>query len=251
MAILKNKKISSAEKLIHLEEGLASSSRFGEEFKCLFAYYWHWYCAHWKLLFVVLSLVLTLLFTFVIPSEADYALSINKILEADTIPEPNQMIGFLSWTAEYAYHLLAFISLWALSKLGKSKLLRLASISVLVTLISSTIVVRVSKVAFGRLRPEPAIKMACEDQFVPLNMKHKFHSFPSGHTSSAFSTTGTFFALNPWLGAPFVAYACTVGYSRVHLKQHYISDAIAGATVGTLASLPFIAYRRRNKNTNI
>ncbi len=247
MAILKNKKISKAEKLIHLEEALASSSRFGKEFKCLFAYYWHWYCVHWERLSSVLLLMLILLFAFMIPSEKDYALSLNKVLEADSNNPPSELIRLLSWTTEYAFHLLAFITLWGLAKLGKSRLLRLASISVLVTLIFSTLAIRTSKVAFGRLRPATAIKMECTDTFEPFNLKHQYHSFPSGHTSSAFSTTGSFFALNPYLGVPFVAYACTVGYARVSLKQHYPSDTIAGATVGVLASLPFIAFCRRYK----
>lgn len=60
-------------------------------------------------------------------------------------------------------------------------------------------------------------------------------SFPSGHTSSAFSTaTSLSIAFPKWyVIVPAYAWASSVGYSRMHLGVHYPSDVIAGAIVGS------------------
>lgn len=62
-------------------------------------------------------------------------------------------------------------------------------------------------------------------------------SFPSGHTSSAFSGAsfihkryGIEYAIIPYLGAIYT------GYSRIHSNRHYTRDVVAGALIGTASS---------------
>jgi membrane-associated phospholipid phosphatase len=61
------------------------------------------------------------------------------------------------------------------------------------------------------------------------------HSFPSGHTTLAFSTA-TSLSLNfkKWyVVVPAYLWAGAMGYSRMHLGVHYPSDVLAGALLGT------------------
>lgn len=61
------------------------------------------------------------------------------------------------------------------------------------------------------------------------------YAFPSGHTSSAFATaTSLALTTKKWyVTVPALAWSAGVGYSRIYLGQHYPSDVIMGALVGS------------------
>jgi membrane-associated phospholipid phosphatase len=69
------------------------------------------------------------------------------------------------------------------------------------------------------------------------------YSFPSGHTSEAFSTaTALSIAFPKWyIIAPSFVWASAVGYSRMDLGVHYPSDVLAGAIVGSGSA--FLCYK--------
>jgi membrane-associated phospholipid phosphatase len=61
-------------------------------------------------------------------------------------------------------------------------------------------------------------------------------SFPSGHTASSFATATVLQSHLGWkVGIPAYAMATWVAASRVQMERHFVSDVIAGATVGILA----------------
>ncbi|MEI6754906.1 MAG: phosphatase PAP2 family protein [Paludibacter sp.] len=71
-------------------------------------------------------------------------------------------------------------------------------------------------------------------------------SFPSGHTSLAFSTVTALSLKYPkwYVIAPSMLWACSVGYSRMNLGVHYPSDVLAGAVVG--AGSAYVTYLVNN-----
>jgi membrane-associated phospholipid phosphatase len=82
---------------------------------------------------------------------------------------------------------------------------------------------------------------------VPGIELHEIHSFPSGHTSTAFTMALLLAALQRqriWVIAlPFVA--LMVGFSRIYLAQHFLTDVAAGMVVGIVSSwLSLLIYRR-------
>jgi len=83
-------------------------------------------------------------------------------------------------------------------------------------------------------RPRPAVSdptlIALEDA--------RIHSFPSGHTSSAFALATSVSLDHPqwYVIAPAYLYASWVAYSRCYLGVHYPSDVLAGAALGTASA---------------
>ncbi len=84
------------------------------------------------------------------------------------------------------------------------------------------------KLAFKRDRPFVTYP------FLDKQAEAGSYSFPSGHTSTAFTlATSLSMAFPKWyVVVPSYVYACAAGYSRMHLGVHYPSDVLAGAIVG-------------------
>lgn len=68
------------------------------------------------------------------------------------------------------------------------------------------------------------------------------HSFPSGHTSAAFSAAEFIQKRYGGKGALWYVISAFVAYSRVESRQHYTHDVVAGAVIGILGSDHFTRH---------
>lgn len=62
-------------------------------------------------------------------------------------------------------------------------------------------------------------------------------SFPSGHAASAAAFATGVGLEAPALGAALAPLAAAVGYSRIHVGVHHVSDVVAGAALGATVAL--------------
>ncbi len=105
--------------------------------------------------------------------------------------------------------------------------LRLGVGTLLATLLS-----QVLKRSLNRARPTSAI-----EGFTALAENPDAFSFPSGHTSAAFSVAVAFGGAPFGLGPLSLLMATGIGLSRVYLGAHYPLDVAAGVALGSVAGL--------------
>src|SRR6516164_2863733 len=71
-----------------------------------------------------------------------------------------------------------------------------------------------------------------------LLFKNNYHAFPSGHSASAFAFFGVLAFAYRRLGWCFLGPAAAIGWSRIYLGAHHLSDVL----VGMIAGMVFAYY---------
>jgi undecaprenyl-diphosphatase len=118
------------------------------------------------------------------------------------------------------------------SIINHDKKLQKQSFEVFGSLVISTVTTQLLKRIVNRPRPYESYNDIYPDEF------ESGKSFPSGHTTTAFSTaTSLTLTTKKWyIAVPAFAWATSVGYSRMYLGEHYPSDVLMGAAVGTASA---------------
>lgn len=165
--------------------------------------------------------------------------------------------GHYSIEADYFFNWVTFLGEWLLwvplfayALFYKRDFL----IAVLVALGVCTLLTRLGKDVIFAGQPRPLRLLQDAARAVPILKNNNYvNSFPSGHTSSAFTTSLllAFIVRRKWAPYAFTAIAFLVGYSRVYLAQHFVIDVLAGIIVGIVSSYTaLLVYERfRKKRT--
>lgn len=112
------------------------------------------------------------------------------------------------------------VGTWAVGALAGHARTKAVGGDLLRAQITSQVVIQGVKLATQRERPDGS----------------NSHSFPSGHTASAFTTASVLARHLGWkVGVPAYSYAAFVGISRMSANKHHMSDVIMGAAVGIAA----------------
>jgi membrane-associated phospholipid phosphatase len=115
------------------------------------------------------------------------------------------------------------------------------------------------KAFFGRARPFVDITNNYDFQLMRGLSSDKYRSFPSGHTINAFAFASTvsretvmWWPRSRWyIGSAMYGGATLVGLSRMYNNQHWASDVLGGAAVGTLMGLKVVKYQHSHPGNRI
>jgi hypothetical protein len=129
---------------------------------------------------------------------------------------------------------------------GSERPLELARDGLEASIIASGIIAPTIKLVAGRSRPDQETDGGGDD-FTPFSGNY---SFPSGHTTQAFaiaSVVANTYRDHWWAGALAFGVAGTVGYARINDNQHYFSDVIAGAMIGSFVGWSVVNLNRARR----
>jgi len=110
-----------------------------------------------------------------------------------------------------------------------------AGINASVALLACSFVIQVIKKIINRPRPQLML-----EGLRAFNVPICPYSFPSGHTGASLTIALVIAHYLPLFGAILIALSCLIGFSRIYLGVHYLSDVVAGGLIGTLVSMLII-----------
>lgn len=162
---------------------------------------------------------------------------------------PPDIRGFFQWLTRWGESdwilvpsLCGIVLAWLLSLVTRDRLrewsrqLLIVSSFIFLGVGVPGVVAALLKRIIGRARPEEWTAEA-PLTFTPWNWDaYSFQSFPSGHSTTAFSLALTIAFLWPRSFWPMLGVAGLIAVSRIVVGQHYITDITAGAVLGTLGA---------------
>ena len=133
------------------------------------------------------------------------------------------------WTEHFALGAaLAAIAWWR----GNKKWTRVF-ISMLLALALAGAAARVVKIAAGRARPS----VKAEEVWNGLKFGSQYHAFPSGHTAASTAFFAVLLLANWRIGVFCLPIPLLIGFSRMYVAAHYLSDVVCATILGILCAM--------------
>ena len=110
---------------------------------------------------------------------------------------------------------------------------------VLSAFLLSALLAQILKNVFSMPRPREFFLPGEYLYFIPGITLNGHASFPSGHSTSIFAlaTMLAIFEPNKRLNIFYVLVAVAVGYSRIYLGQHFLTDVLMGSFLGVMTAI--------------
>jgi len=104
-------------------------------------------------------------------------------------------------------------------------------LSMLVALAIAGLVGRGIKIGTGRARP------SVRAEEVWNRFSTKYHAFPSGHVAASTAFFGVLFFVKRRAGLACLPIPILIGFSRMYVNAHYLSDVVFAAILGILCAI--------------
>jgi membrane-associated phospholipid phosphatase len=141
----------------------------------------------------------------------------------------NKISHFGDWPEHFAVGLLlAGVAWWR----GSKKWTRIF-LAMLIALALAGLAGHVIKISTGRARPS----VKTEEVWKGPRFSSKFHAFPSGHVAASAAFFGVLCFANWRIGLACLPIPLLIGFSRMYVAAHYLSDVVFAAVLGILCAI--------------
>jgi membrane-associated phospholipid phosphatase len=153
----------------------------------------------------------------------------------------------------------AGVGLYGIGRAQGQRRLQALGLHSLESMLIANVVGTTIKFAAGRARPFVDIENPADFQLFRGFSEDKYRSFPSGHTITAFAFASTvtretqfWWPHSAWyVGTVMYGGASLMGLSRIYNNQHWASDVMGGAAIGTLIGLKVVKYTHSHPGNGI
>jgi membrane-associated phospholipid phosphatase len=136
---------------------------------------------------------------------------------------------FGDWPEHFA---LGLILVWVAWQRRNRKWTRIF-LSMLIALAIAGVSCHVIKIAVSRARP--SVKLERVEPWSRFNSN--YHAFPSGHVAASTAFFGVLFFVSRRIGVACLPIVILIGFSRLYLAAHYLSDVVCAAILGILSAI--------------
>jgi membrane-associated phospholipid phosphatase len=150
-------------------------------------------------------------------------------------------------------------SMYAIGRLSHNRKLASLGLHGTEALVVGELTATALKSLVGRQRPYVTPRNASSYQLLRGTRSNDFRSFPSGHSVAAFAAAAAVTAetsrndpTSTWIVAPIMyGGAALVGISRMYNNQHWASDVLVGAGIGTFAGLKVVRFHDSHSGNRV
>lgn len=168
--------------------------------------------------------------------------TVAAFMENHQSPGVRNFMLNVSRFADWPEHFLVGLSLFGLARWRGNQEWARIFLAMLIALSIAGLVGRGIKITTGRARPS----VKAEQMWNGLHVSgSKYHSFPSGHVDASVGFFGVLILARRRIGLICLPIPMLIGFSRLYLSAHYLSDVVCAAVLGILSALIVWHFARR------
>jgi membrane-associated phospholipid phosphatase len=160
--------------------------------------------------------------------------SVVAFMATHQTPGMRNLMQNVSRFGDWPEHFLVGLALFSLARWRGNKKWARIFLSMLIALAIAGLVGRAIKISTGRARPSVKAEHMWSG---PRGSGSKYHSFPSGHVDASVGFFGVLFLARRRVGLACMPIPIIIGFSRMYLGAHYLSDVVCAAALGILAAV--------------
>jgi membrane-associated phospholipid phosphatase len=113
---------------------------------------------------------------------------------------------------------------------------------IFLAMLLAMMLVGVAGTVIKRTVPRARPSVPAETRWGGPRFSSKYHSFPSGHVGASMAFFGVLLIARRRVGVACLPIPILIGFSRMYIGAHYLSDVVCAAVLGTLCALVVVHF---------
>ena len=165
--------------------------------------------------------------------------AVAAFMASHQTPELWNFMRNVSRFGDWPEHFLIGLALFSFAWWRGDKKWARIFLAMLIALSVAGLVGRAIKISTGRARPSVKAEHVWNG---PRFSDSKYHSFPSGHVDASVGFFGVLLLARRRIGLACLPIPVLIGFSRLYLGAHWLSDVVCAAVLGIVSALLVLRF---------